>query len=92
MEVAPLSVTLPLSVAPPGAAKSAAGTDQSSVIARQTRAGRGERKPRAWINPKIMFLRKLRNAAERSAKGRERICRANPVQIRFYVSGRGKNS
>src|ERR1700746_874442 len=54
--IAPLSVTLPLSLVPPGAAKSAAGTNQRSVIAEQATAGLMGRKPRALENPEIMVL------------------------------------
>src|SRR5882724_11211549 len=58
----PLSVTLPLSLVPPGAAKSAAGTQQRSVVAKPTRTGRKTR----IGNPEIMVL------AEVEKRGRAR--------------------
>src|SRR5690242_14119276 len=64
----PLNVTLPLSLVPPCAPKTAAGTQQRSAVAKQARAGRRGRKPWVLVNPEIMGLRKLRSAAERDAK------------------------
>src|SRR5258705_313387 len=54
--VEPLSVTLPLSLVPPGWARSEVGTHQRSVVAKQTRAGAMGRKPWALENPEIMVL------------------------------------
>src|SRR5260221_12620411 len=58
----PLSVTLPLSLVPPGAAMIVTGTQQRSAVAKPTRAGRKARVG----NPEIMVL------AEVEKRGRAR--------------------
>src|SRR5437899_5427805 len=82
----PLSVTLPLSLVPPGAARSVAGTRQRSVVAKKTRAACIERKPRVLENPEIMVL------AEVEKRGRARCQKreggfAVPTPCRFDFTG-----
>src|SRR5580700_1707648 len=79
---APLSVTLPLTFVPPGAAKSVAGTQARRINVTETWARRIRRKLPELRNPDIMGRAEVekRGRAERKQQEGEK-CRANPVQI-----------
>src|SRR5690348_17067877 len=83
LEVAPLSVTLPLSLVPPGAARSVAGRQQRSAVAKRARAGHIERKPRALENPEIMVVAEVekRGRAERQREREDLPCQPRTDSI-----------